>query len=84
MAKAKSAPEQPLDFDRTLAELEQLVGAMERGDLSLEESLTAFEKGVRLTREAQAALTQAEQKVQILLNEAGETAPFAGPGDNDT
>ncbi|MDT8427440.1 MAG: exodeoxyribonuclease VII small subunit [Pseudomonadales bacterium] len=60
------------DFESALTELDALVTAMEAGDLSLEESLQAFESGIRLTRECQAALTQAEQKVQILMNNEGE------------
>ena len=49
---------------------------MEEGELSLEDSMTAFEKGIKLTRECQTALQKAEQKVQILLNESGETQAF--------
>ena len=52
---------------------EELVSAMEDGDLSLEESLQAFEKGIKLTRECQSALEKAEQKVQKLLDDAGNT-----------
>lgn len=61
------------NFEQALEELESLVTSMEEGDLSLEESLKAFEKGIKLTRECQTALKQAEQKVQVLLNESGET-----------
>ena len=46
---------------------------MEDGKLSLEESLQAFERGIKLTRECQSALKNAEQKVQVLLNENGDT-----------
>lgn len=55
------------DFEAALANLEALVEAMEEGELSLEESLKAFEQGIRLTRECQQALDQAEQKVQLLV-----------------
>jgi exodeoxyribonuclease VII small subunit len=55
------------DFEKSLAELETLVQQMESGRLSLEDSLKAFERGIRLTRECQQALAQAEQKVQLLL-----------------
>jgi exodeoxyribonuclease VII small subunit len=67
-----------LDFESSLKELESLVTQMEQGDLSLEESLKAFEEGVSLTRECQAILSQAEQKVQILIESGGElkTEPF--------
>jgi exodeoxyribonuclease VII small subunit len=81
MAKAKSTtaassdssntPSTALPFEKTLAELEQLVKRMESGDLSLEDSLSAFEKGIKLTRECQQSLLAAEQKVQILLEENG-------------
>ena len=61
------------NFEEALEELEDLVSSMEEGDLSLEESLKAFEKGIKLTRECQTALKKAEQKVQVLLNENGDT-----------
>ena len=61
------------NFEGSLAQLETLVAAMEDVELSLEESLEAFEKGVKLTRECQTALRQAEQKVQVLLDESGTT-----------
>jgi exodeoxyribonuclease VII small subunit len=51
----------PFNFEESLANLESLVEAMEAGDLSLEEALKAFEQGIRLTRECQQALEQAEQ-----------------------
>jgi exodeoxyribonuclease VII small subunit len=59
-------------FEESLAELEQLVERMEQGNLPLEESLKLFERGVQLTRACQKALKEAEQKVQILLEENGE------------
>lgn len=70
---------QAFDFESALAELETLVERMEKGDLSLEESLRQFESGIKLTRECQHALQQAEQKVQILLEKDGATTlqPFA-------
>jgi len=60
-----------------------LVTAMEEGELSLEESLQAFEKGIKLTRECQSALKKAEQKVQVLINEDGDTKEFEFKEDND-
>ena len=69
MAKKKStAP-----FEDALKELETLVEKMERGDLSLEESLKDFERGVALTRQCQQALQEAEQKVEILLEKDGQS-----------
>jgi exodeoxyribonuclease VII small subunit len=58
-------------FEAALTELEQLVNQLERGDISLEESLQAFERGVNLTRLCQKALHDAEQKVQILIEKNG-------------
>ena len=71
MARKKAAP----DFEHSLAELQALVERLESGELSLEDSLTAFEQGIGLTRDCQAALAQAEQKVQILLERDGELQP---------
>ena len=64
------------NFEEALQELERLVSSMEEGELSLEDSMKAFEKGIKLTRECQAALQKAEQKIEILLNESGETQAF--------
>lgn len=55
------------DFEASLNELEKLVDALEEGDLSLEQSLQDFERGINLTRSCQNALTEAQQKVKILL-----------------
>ena len=76
------------DFEKSLQELEKLVEAMERGDLTLEESLKRFERGIALTRACQQALAQAEQKVQILTQNSagGELADFEAkpePGHKD-
>lgn len=67
MAKANK-----IDFEASLARLEQLVDQMEDGDLTLEESLKAFEAGVKLTRECQQALQAAEQKVEVLMRQNDE------------
>ncbi len=61
-----------IDFVASLDRLEQLVAQMEEGDLTLEESLKVFEQGVKLTRDCQQALQEAEQKVQILMEQNGE------------
>ena len=58
-----------LDFEAALAELEQLVDRMEAGDLTLEQSLQAFERGIKLTRHCQAALRSAELKVKQLTRD---------------
>ena len=77
MATLMASKQQPeFNFEEALEELERLVSSMEEGELSLEDSMKAFEKGIKLTRECQTALQKAEQKVQILLNESGETQAF--------
>lgn len=60
------------NFERSLQELESLVEKMEQGDLSLEESLSHFERGVQLSRSCQQALKEAEQKVEILMRKNGQ------------
>ncbi|WP_298449676.1 exodeoxyribonuclease VII small subunit [uncultured Marinobacter sp.] len=68
------------DFEKSLDELETLVRNLEQGELSLEQSLAAFERGVKLTRACQQALKGAEQRVeQLVQNDDGtlETRPFS-------
>jgi len=60
------------DFEKTLAELEQLVKTLEAGDLSLDESLSGFKHGIELTRQCQAALDNAQQTVELLTNNQDE------------
>lgn len=67
MARAKK-----IDFEASLSELEALVDQMEEGELTLEESLKAFEAGMKLTRDCQQALKDAEQKVEVLMKQGGE------------
>ena len=81
--KSENAEAQQFDFEETLEQLEELVSAMEEGNLSLEQSLQSFEKGVRLTRECQSALDNAEQKVQKLLDDAGTTEPLDFDSDQE-
>lgn len=60
MAKKKES------FENSLGELEKIVRRLEDGDLSLEESLELFEKGVKLSRECRERLTQAERRIEVL------------------
>lgn len=57
-----------MDFEKKLDRLENLVNKMESGELTLEESLKAFEEGVKLSRECQTELNQAELRVKKLLS----------------
>jgi exodeoxyribonuclease VII small subunit len=68
---AKKSPAKP-DFETALKELETLVDTMEKGELSLEDSLSHFERGVQLSRTCQQALKDAEQKVDILMKKSGQ------------
>lgn len=79
MAKKPSPKStETFSFEAALEELEQLVERMEQGDITLEESLKDFERGIELTRACQESLRSAEQKVQILLEKRGQEvlAPF--------
>ena len=79
MSKKKTDPP---SFEDALSELETLVEQMEGGEMSLEQSLGAFERGIALTKQCQQALQAAEQKVEILTAKTADapTEPF----DNDT
>lgn len=63
------------EFESALTELEQLVNHMESGELNLEDSLKAFEQGVNLTRQCQQSLVAAEQRVQLLIEQSGQSVP---------
>lgn len=66
-----------LSFEQSLTELEQIVAHLERGDVSLDDALKQFERGIQLVRQSQTKLEQAQQKVAILLdNNDGTLAPF--------
>jgi exodeoxyribonuclease VII small subunit len=75
MTKKKTSPP---DFEKSLEELEALVARLEEGDLPLEETLQQFERGIGLTRQCQKALSEAEQKVEVLVEKSGrlEAEPF--------
>lgn len=68
MTKKQSLP----DLETSLAEINSLIERMEQGELTLEQSLSHFERGIMLIKHAQKILQEAEQKVQILLKENGE------------
>ena len=75
----KAKKEQPEKFETLLARLEEIVKKLEEGDLELEEALAAFEEGVNLSRRLNDILTQAKDKVELLVknNQGGLTSrPF--------
>ncbi len=61
----------PLNLEKSIADLETLVDELESGDLPLEKAMKKFEEGIKLTRQCQAALKEAEQKVEVLVQSAG-------------
>ncbi|NNM58611.1 MAG: exodeoxyribonuclease VII small subunit [Legionellales bacterium] len=72
------------NFEQSLTELNTLVEELETGKLTLEQSLSAFERGIKLTRECQHTLAKAEQKVHILLEKNAELtlAPYTEAEDD--
>ena len=75
MAKAPK-PDAVPDFEKALAELEEIVSTIEKGDLTLEAALKHFERGISLTRQCQTALKEAELKVEKLSEKSGKLEPF--------
>ncbi len=65
------AAKKTINLEKSLADLEALVEELESGDLPLDQAMKKFEEGIKLTRVCQAALKDAEQKVEILLKSAG-------------
>lgn len=83
MAAKKS--KKSTNFETAIEELEALVEQMEQGDISLEESLKKFERGIELTRTCQKALQEAEQKVQMLVEKSnGDQIVDASDADQST
>lgn len=72
------------DFESALKSLEEIVGQLEAGDLTLDRSLELFEEGIRVSRFCNAKLEEAERKVEILLRTTEgtmESAPFSEDGE---
>ena len=79
MAKKTASP----GLEQNLESLETLVEQMESGDMTLEESLKAFEQGIQLTRACQTALQAAEQKVRILMADSEDAEDFEADSSDD-
>jgi len=73
-SSSKTTDNKPFNFEASLAQLENLVARMEEGEMSLDESLKAFEEGVKLTRLCQETLSAAQQKVQVLMEQQGKVS----------
>jgi exodeoxyribonuclease VII small subunit len=78
----KSAPKK-IDLEKSLADLEALVERLESGDLKLDQALVEFERGIKLTRECQTALSEAEQKVEILMKKTQDADPTPFEPESD-
>ena len=79
---SSTARKRTIDLEKSLAELEQVVEQLESGELPMDKALKEFERGVRLSRDCQGALAEAEQRVQILLGP--EPEEFGGENDAET
>ena len=60
------------NFEEQMAELEKIVTELEKGDLSLDESVAKYEEGIKLSKECNEVLEEAEKKITILVNQDGE------------
>jgi exodeoxyribonuclease VII small subunit len=81
-----NGPEQARSFEASLEALEQIVQQLESGDLPLEKSLELFEQGIRLSRECQERLSQAERRIEVLLRDnqgRPVVTSFTAPPQND-
>lgn len=77
----RKTPSQPPSFETAMAELERIVADMESGQLPLEQSLAAYQRGAELLQFCQQALATAQQQVQVLEN--GVLKPFTTTDSND-
>ncbi len=82
----RNSEEQSRTFEASLEALEQIVQQLESGDLALEKSLELFEQGIRLSRECQDRLNQAERRIEVLLRDnqgRPVVSAFASTSDED-
>lgn len=81
MSEAETKPEskKPMAFEASIQRLSEIVTALEKGDLPLEESLALFEEGVKLSRASQERLDAAQKRVEELLGFDREGKPRTGP-----
>ena len=79
----KKAEAKSKTFETSLTALEKIVRELERGDLPLEESLRLFEEGVKLSRECQERLNQAERRIEVLLRDSEGKPVVGGFGEDE-
>ena len=65
-----------LSFEESLSELETIVAQLEQGEVSLDDALKQFERGIKLVRQSQSKLEQAQQKVSILMDNDDTLSPL--------
>jgi exodeoxyribonuclease VII small subunit len=82
MPKREQSKSAPTNFEAQLASLERIVRELERGDLPLEQSLELFEQGVKLSRECQERLNEAERRIEVLLR-GGDGSTVAVPFESE-
>src|SRR2546423_13857671 len=80
--QTKGAAAETPNFETQLASLERIVRELERGDLPLEQSLELFEQGVKLSRECQERLNEAERRIEVLLR-GGDGSTIAVPFERE-
>jgi len=81
--KSETSGAETQSFETILSRLEEIVGKLSQGDLSLEESIKLFEEGMELSKKGHKILDEAESKIEILL-ESGETKPYSPPSTEET
>ncbi|MEK5060116.1 exodeoxyribonuclease VII small subunit [Paenibacillus sp. FSL H7-0326] len=77
------ANEQELNFEAAMAELEEVVNQLERGDVPLEQAIELFQRGMKLSQMCNQKLEQVERKIEMIVEEDGEfrKEPFGGNED---
>ena len=78
----RDTPGDEASFDQVLEQLRLVVGQIERGELTLEESLASYERGVALTRRGHDLLHAAEKRIELLVGPGGATAALSATGDD--
>jgi len=80
MSKPTAKKDEPVRFEDALKRLEEIVSRLERGELALEESLTLYEEGIKLSRLCHGKLEEAEAKIELLMKDARGAVATDGSG----
>ncbi|MCD6362376.1 MAG: exodeoxyribonuclease VII small subunit [Armatimonadetes bacterium] len=83
MSDTEKTTVKDMSFEQALEELEEIVTALEAGEVPLDETLERFERAMLLKAHCQTLLEDAEARINKLLDEQGNTEPFAADADND-